>query len=205
MRRGALAGITVILVAIALALAFGEEGAARPQGIDPNPGDQEAPAIAFDGQNYLAVWEDDQSGLVDISGTRVTPSGAVLDEDGIGVSRAPGRQWAPSIGFGAAEYLVTWSDIRSGGQSAAYAARVSLAGTVLDPGGIHIASSSTGRIYPRGVAFDGSNFLVPWWWAYIFSPGYEGISAVRVTPGGAVLSPSIGLTFSMITSTRIPV
>jgi large repetitive protein len=204
-RRGALAGITALLAAAVVALAFGEESAARSQLVDPNPGDQELPVVAFDGQNYLAVWQDNQSGLIDITGTRVAPSGAVLDENGLGVSRAPGAQRAPSIGFGAAQYLVTWSDFRSGGESAGYAARVNPAGTVLDPSGIHIASSSTGRIYPRGVAFDGTNFLVPWWSAYVFSPGYEGISALRVTPGGAVLFPSIGLTYSMTTATRVPV
>jgi hypothetical protein len=199
-----LLGITAILAAAILALAFADGGGSRAQ-LVPNPGDQELPALAFDGANYLAVWQDTQSGLTDLTGARVAPSGALVDDGGFGVSRAPGGQRTPSIGFGNGRYLVTWSDFRSGGESAAYAARVNPDGTLLDPNGIYIASSSSGRYYPRGVAFDGSNFLAPWWSAYIFSPYYEAIGAVRVTPAGTVLMPSVGMTYSMTTPTRVPV
>ena len=53
-------------------------------------GEQAAPAIAFDGENYLVVWEDTRGGQSDIYGARVTPCG----------DRA-GPRWVPDFNVGA--------------------------------------------------------------------------------------------------------
>ena len=198
-RRGFLIGAAALVAAAAVALAFGSGDASPSAPTDPNPGDQAAPVVAFDGTNYLVVWQDTLGGLTDLAGARVAPTGALVDDGGFTVSRAPGAQSYPSIGFGSGEYLVTWSDLRSGGLSAAFAARVTVGGTVLDPNGIPLTGPGDVRYYPRGVAFDGTNFLPTLWFAYLFSPFYEGIGGIRVTPGGALLQPSIGV----ITSTSM--
>jgi len=99
-------------------------------------GDQELPAIAFDGTDHLVAWQDNRSGSYDIYGARVSASGSVLDPDGIAISTAAGYQMAPAIAFDGTNHLVVWQDNRSGSSWDIYCARVSEAGTVLDPGGI---------------------------------------------------------------------
>ena len=55
----------------------------------PAPDYQENPAVAFDGANFLVVWQDYRSGGdSDIYGARVTPEGTVLDPAGFVISRA---------------------------------------------------------------------------------------------------------------------
>jgi hypothetical protein len=49
-----------------------------PSGIPVStaPGDQQAPAITFDGTNFLIVWQDERNGDADVYGARVTPGGS---------------------------------------------------------------------------------------------------------------------------------
>jgi hypothetical protein len=59
------------------------------------------PAVAFDGSNYLVVWQDYRSGTnYDIYGTRLTPGGSVLDPAGIAISTATNDQVYPALGRG---------------------------------------------------------------------------------------------------------
>jgi hypothetical protein len=167
-----------------------------PQGtvLDPNgipvsnaTNDQQYPAIAFDGANFLVTWADYRSGSSDIYAARVTPQGTVLDPNGIPVSTAADDQWHPAIAFDGANFLVTWQDWRSGTYSDIYAARVTPQGTVLDPNGIPVSTAAYDQWYPA-LAFDGANFLVTW--EDCRSGSSFDIYAARVTPQGTVLDPS---------------
>jgi hypothetical protein len=164
-----------------------------PQGtvLDPNgilvsiaASYRESPAVAFDGTNFLVTWEDHRNGTyADIYAARVTPQGTVLDPSGIPISSAAGGQWSPAIAFDGANFLVTWTDSRSGGSYHVYAARVTPQGTVLDPSGIPISTAASYQGYPA-LAFDGANFLVTW--EDYRSGSYSDIYAARVTPAGVV-------------------
>ena len=188
----------------------------RDRDLDRVSDRQYAPALAFDGTNYLVVWADYRSGTsCDIYGARVSPAGRVLDPAGIAISTAADDQSAPALAFDGTNYLVVWQDSRSrhglrrlrragqpGGDACStrpgsrsrprrdnqhgtgarlrrhelprrlaglplghepdiYGARVSPAGTVLDPSGIPISTAANSQSSPA-LAFDGTNYLVAW-------------------------------------------
>jgi hypothetical protein len=93
------------------------------------------PALAFDGANFLVTWQDNRSDpSYDIYAARVTPQGTVLDPNGIPISTATNDQWYPAVAFDGANFLVTWTDYRSGTSYDIYAARVTPGGVVFDIG-----------------------------------------------------------------------
>ena len=151
--------------------------------------DQRAPAVAFDGANYLVVWGDHRSGTYnsDVYGARVSPAGAVLDPSGIAISTAASHQAFPKLAFDGTNYLVAWYDGRSDIYNDIYGARVSPAGSVLDPDGIPISTAADRQLNPA-LAFDGTNYLVAWTDAR--SGGLVDIYGARVSRAGVVLDPS---------------
>jgi hypothetical protein len=102
---------------------------------------QYAPAVAFDGTDFLVVWTDERSGFYqyDIYGARVSQAGTVLDTAGIPISTAASYQEYAAVSFDGTDFLVAWEDYRSGYDWNIYGARVSPAGTVLDPMGFLIS------------------------------------------------------------------
>jgi hypothetical protein len=152
---------------------------------------QSKPAVAFDGTNYLVVWQEDRGGgpPFDIYGMRITPGGYYLDTDPIPISTVSGSQEYPAVAFdNDSIFLVVWQDDR-GGTNDIYGARVSTSGNVLDPPGIAI-STATGRQNYPSIAFDGTNFLVVWADERGGSPSADDIYGTLVQPNGNVLSPS---------------
>jgi len=143
--------------------------------------EQFTPALAFDGANFLVVWEDHRSGYSNIYGARVTPAGAVLDPQGIAISDTAANQMYPVLAFDGENFLVTWEDWRS--DSDIYGARVTPGGAVLDTDGIVISQASD-RQYSPALGFDGANFLVVW---EDYRNGYPDVYGARVTPQGTVL------------------
>jgi phosphoribosylformylglycinamidine (FGAM) synthase PurS component len=119
------------------------------------------PAVSSDGANFLVVWRDCRGGSRDIYGTRVSHAGTVLDPDGIAISTAAYFQWSAAVSFDGTNFLVVWDDRRNNDTSDIYGARVSQAGTVLDPDGIAISTAASVQCSPA-VSFDGTNSLVVW-------------------------------------------
>ncbi len=149
--------------------------------------DQLTPALAFDGANFLVVWEDNRGGDPGIYGTRVTPGGTVLDPAGIAIGEATNWQYSPAIGFDGANFLVVWQDDRGGDYWDICGARVTPEGLVLDPDGIVISQAASLKRSPA-LGFDGANFLVVW--QDNRGGDYYDIYGARVTPGGTVLDPN---------------
>jgi hypothetical protein len=163
----------------------------------------QVPAIAFDGTNYLVLWEKSRNASVDICGTRVDKDGNVLDPSGITVSVAPDSQQYPSVAFDGTNYLVVWQDRRSGRRDI-YGTRVDILGNVLDPGGIAITTETNAQEIPS-VAFSNTHYLIMWgertgpWWAWWESE--DDICGTRVDQAGSILDTT-GITISTVANSQ---
>ena len=126
--------------------------------------------------------------MFDIFGARVDQSGAVLDPDGIPVSTASPDQVDPALAFNGADYLVAWTDSRTGYRDV-YGARVTPGGVVRDSAGILIATGESFQTHPS-VASEGGQSLVFWQDDRGTYVGWDNIFGARVTPEGTVLDPA---------------
>jgi hypothetical protein len=162
----------------------------------PSIDNQCSASVAFDGVNYLVVWQDDRNGSWDICGTRVSQSGAVIDPIGISIATATNDQSAPSVAFDGNNYLVVWGDWRSNSSSDVYGARVDRSGNVLDTAGIIISTAADNQ-YSPSITFDGTNYLVVWEDGRN-DPQYPDIYGARVDMSGNVLDTA-GIAISTTT------
>lgn len=158
-----------------------------------NRADNEAvPAIAWNGSNYLLVWQDSRSAQAssdEIYGCLVTSANArsgseflISYKPGVPTEGAPGTQDKAAVASGSGgTCLVVWEDDRTA-DSAVYGARITSSGVVQDGGGVKI-SSGTGDKTAPGVGWNGSSYAVAWRDAG-FSRTVRG---ARVSTGGSVL------------------
>ena len=111
-------------------------------------GSQSTSAVAWNGTNFFVVWSDSRRDSSDIYGSRVSAAGTVLDPAGIAISTANSSQ--PAVAWDGTNFMVVWQDYRPGATSDIYGARVSAAGTVLDPAGIPISTAANNQSSPGG-------------------------------------------------------
>jgi hypothetical protein len=154
-----------------------------PIAISTGVGSARHPDVAWDGTNFTVVW-DETGTLIDVKAARVSPAGVL--QGVFAVSAAANDQTDPAVAWGGTEYLVTWSDLRSG-VADVYAARVTAAGTVLDPNGIAVSAGTGAQDFPA-VDFDGTNFLATWNDTRDLLD--HDVYASRVAQDGTVLDPS---------------
>ena len=87
-----------------------------PEGIlvAGGPGNQSRPRVAFDGRNFVVVWEDMRNGKsYEVYAARVSPEGKVLDAGGVPLPAVKGpppfdRQMPAVASFGDGRSLVLW-------------------------------------------------------------------------------------------------
>lgn len=172
-----------------------------PEGIaiDTVTNEQRYSSLAFDGTNYLVVWEDFRSGFNwDIYGTRVSQMGSVIDMNGFILSAEVNFQYSPVGAFDGTNYLVAWEDRRNGLDSDVYGARVNPTGIILDSISIAISTAADWQGNPS-VAFDGTNYLVVWddW----RSGDHLDIYGARINQTGLILDPE-GIIISAALNTQ---
>lgn len=120
-----------------------------------------APFVAFDGADYLMIWEEDSSPSTKLYGVLIDKSGTQL---GSIFTVATGS--AISIGdviFDGSNYFVAWGNQSNSGQgytSDVFGQFVTTSGQPLGSP-LTISNAQYGQRFP-GVAFDGTNILVAW-------------------------------------------
>ena len=116
-----------------------------------------APSVAFDGTNYLVVWETDATGVFELYAKRVGQSGALLDSAPVKLTTNSNALSRPiAIAFDGTNHLLAWRTINS----EIRAIRVSSAGAPANldsPVGTFVGNGK----YPF-VAFNGSEYMVVW-------------------------------------------
>jgi hypothetical protein len=169
------------------------------------------PSVAFDGTNYLVVWQQmptdaaDPS-LVDIYGTFVSPTGVVQGSP-FAISSALNGQFTPSVAFDGTNYLAVWDDSRNmpaGSFNATYdvyGTRLTPEGVLLDgpasTGALAISLGGTQLPFDPFVGFDGSEYLVTWSDVSLVANGGEGVRVARVSKAGRlVATPPDGIAVS---------
>jgi hypothetical protein len=121
-------------------------------------------AIAFDGTNFLVVWQCGWTPNYDVQGRFVSESGSTTDI--FTINETPSSSHNPlSIAFDGANYLVAWNkDIGPGYPSPTvwdiYARKVSPSGTMGSPE-FPITIEPDDQLHPS-IAFDGANYLITW-------------------------------------------
>jgi Synergist-CTERM protein sorting domain-containing protein len=123
-------------------------------------------AVAWNGTDYLVVWEDQRDGEIRTYGARVTGDGAVLDLAGIALS--PGNGTHPRVAWDGSAYVVVWDEGRLAG------ARVRVDGTVSALEGL---SGLQGDF--ADIACGTGSCLVAW-------SAYPGVRGARLTDAGEV-------------------
>src|SRR5881296_3403236 len=101
---------------------YGARVSATGEVLDPtgipictNPGRQTSPRVAFDGERYLVVWEDDREStsvfqLDQVYGARVSTAGAVLDPNGFKITTNRVTRLGPAVASDGHGFLVAWED-----------------------------------------------------------------------------------------------
>ncbi|MCK4343253.1 MAG: hypothetical protein KAY37_16185 [Phycisphaerae bacterium] len=144
---------------------------------------QDHPSVAWGGQDYFAVWNDQRDDAGDIYGARITTNGDVLDPNGFPLCQATATQTFPDVASSNTKYLIVWEDTRAGNSD--------VYGAFYDPDGLGVMPdfpicSIGGDQQEPVVTWDGSNFLVAW---HDSRSGSRDIFAARVTTNGTVLDP----------------
>lgn len=138
-------------------------------------------SVASDGTRALVVHEQGTD-LATVVVTGSTPGARQT------ITAAGAQRW-PRVAFGGAEHLVAWEDTRSD-TGDVYVARVSAAGSVLEPTGVALAATSGAQTRPR-VARSRDGWLLGWTDA---SGADAEVVLGQVAPGGGALGPTVRMT-----------
>jgi hypothetical protein len=176
-----------------------------PFSVSSAVGWQDSVDLAWDGTQYLAVWEDSRNGTnagypstYDIYATRVSTAGVALDPAGILVCNAPNWQYLPKAASSRSETLVAWADARNAAPSwfDLYGARIARDGTVLDPDGRALTATTGSSMLPA-LGWDGTEYLLVWpdvrsaTISTELRGTYLSTGARELTPGGFIISANL--------------
>jgi hypothetical protein len=151
------------------------------------PGQKGLPAVASNGNDFLAAWDDDRDYPAgDVYGARVNATGAILDPQGIDITTAAVFHENPGIGYCGSNFFIAWGDYRLGLYSSdIYGARADTLGNLLDSPSFMLCTAPFGQ-YSPSIAYDGTNYCAVWTHNI---GGAWAVKGTRVSPAGIVLDP----------------
>ena len=159
--------------------------------------DQRDPDVAWDGSNWLVVWQEDRvaGNTGQIYASRVSANGAVIDPGGLPIATGLDQRAHASVAFDGTNYLVVWErslvvNHRIEGT------RVSTSGVVLDPAGLVISTYGQSRATPA-VAYNGTSYFVTW-------ANTTRIEGARLSTAGAVLDSTALVVFEQGVGVKVP-
>jgi hypothetical protein len=136
---------------------------------------------AFAGGAFVTAWTT----FLDphIYARRVLPDGTRLDAAPIPISEITADQVEPAIAFDGTNYLVAWVDARNrpvgvNPSSELFTARVTPAGSVLDPIGVRVEASTSLVAADPALAFGAGAYLAAW--ETVTNNGSTGIRLARI-------------------------
>ena len=157
-------------------------------------GDQNEPAVSFDGDNYLVLWRqspdtsEDITLTSDIYGARVGATNGTVVGDTFPVATAAGGQAEPQLAFDGTNYLAVWSDLRN-----ATTTGYDIYGAIISPtdapnvdANFPINDASVDIQNFPTVSWSGDGFVVAWANLDLDYPTNIGIFANIVTSAGEV-------------------
>jgi hypothetical protein len=133
----------------------------------PAVGWQRAPRLAFDGSNYLVVWEETCNSLqpyffyYDIRGARVNGKGILIDSSEIVICTRKGTRGRPCVAYCQPYFLVAWVEINYDLSTDIYATRINKFGEILEGDGF-IVSTAVGNQNSIELASNNKNYLAVW-------------------------------------------
>jgi len=155
--------ITVLLLAIAssaLAQIPLEQPTSAPV-YAAAPGLQASPAVASNGNSYLAAWRDERGGVAAIYAARLDENGALLDRTGIrlttGSPNGFGIGYGVNVVFAGSTYSVFWNEpLLDDTQESIHVARIDGDGNVVDPPRLLLKGA---RLSEGGVGSNGNHIV----------------------------------------------
>jgi MYXO-CTERM domain-containing protein len=152
-----------------LGMRFDHTGArvdAEPFVICDAPGDQQDPAVASTGDNFLVVWSDGRGERPRLFGARVRSSdGAVSPESGGAMTLGSLPQEEPAVATDGDSYLVAWAEPVPGSRSDRSVFVKDLAGSFgasVTEGSSMIVARNESRYPNVAVAGQGNGYVVVW-------------------------------------------
>lgn len=134
-----------------------------PFRIEPGVDAAELGGLAFDGTNYLAVWEADgrkSNGMFSVQGRLISPAGG-LTGSRLQISDGATLQRFPDTAWNGESYLVIWTSQMEGtNQWNIRGARLNRQGALSE--GVLISETAGQQPWPPCVASDGTSWLVAW-------------------------------------------
>ena len=133
-----------------------------PIQLAPSSRDQAFPAAAFDGENYLLVWQDRQNGRTwNIYGARISPEGELAGEGPFQLTTGKDfDRWSPVVSWNGSHYLAVWEATQQKNTNF-LGGRVSPAGDVIDFVDLTILGDGSNKVSPS-ILWDGSDYLLVW-------------------------------------------